>query len=131
MKTLQFSGMVLAGLCLLSALSLPFAFQAPMSAKAALTVGDAKKGAVLYKQNCAICHGETGKGDGLAGKSLQPPPRNFSKGIFKYTKNDAELLKFIQTGKSPMPSWEGTLTEAQIQDVIAFIHSLKQKRRNS
>lgn len=102
-----------------------------MSAKPALTVGDAKKGAVLYKQNCAICHGETGKGDGLAGKSLQPPPRNFSKGIFKYAKNDAELLKFIQTGKSPMPSWEGTLTEAQIQDVIAFIHSLKQKRRNS
>jgi mono/diheme cytochrome c family protein len=27
-----------------------------------------------------------------------------------------------------MPGWEGTLTDAQINDVIAFIHTLKLKK---
>lgn len=31
----------------------------------------------LYNTNCASCHGETGQGNGPAGASLNPPPRNF------------------------------------------------------
>ncbi len=35
------------------------------------------KGEELYQANCASCHGDNGKGDGIAGASLNPPPRNF------------------------------------------------------
>jgi high-affinity iron transporter len=32
----------------------------------------------LFKNNCSSCHGETGKGDGLLAKDLQPAPTDFS-----------------------------------------------------
>jgi high-affinity iron transporter len=38
---------------------------------------DVKVGQALFVQNCASCHGDTGAGNGFAGKALQPPPANF------------------------------------------------------
>ena len=35
-------------------------------------------GKQLYSSNCASCHGENGAGDGPAGSTLNPPPRNFT-----------------------------------------------------
>jgi len=36
------------------------------------------RGKALFDQNCATCHGAEGKGDGAAGKGLNPKPRNFA-----------------------------------------------------
>ncbi|MGE3725041.1 MAG: cytochrome c [Candidatus Sericytochromatia bacterium] len=87
--------------------------------------GNAKAGKKVYMQRCATCHGNTGKADGPVGKALTPKPRDFSVGKFLYAKNDAELIAFIKKGKSPMPAWEGTLNPTQLQDVVAFIRTLK------
>jgi mono/diheme cytochrome c family protein len=38
---------------------------------------DLKKAKVIYTSNCASCHGESGRGDGIASASFNPPPRNF------------------------------------------------------
>ncbi|NOX66990.1 MAG: cytochrome c [Chlorobi bacterium] len=35
------------------------------------------KGKNLYKTTCASCHGDEGKGDGVAAAALNPKPRNF------------------------------------------------------
>ncbi len=35
------------------------------------------KGKDLFKANCSSCHGENGQGDGPAGATLNPKPRNF------------------------------------------------------
>src|SRR5262245_51570160 len=38
----------------------------------------ASEGAEVYNTYCASCHGETGKGDGVAGASLEPKPKDLS-----------------------------------------------------
>jgi high-affinity iron transporter len=38
---------------------------------------DLREGANLYAAQCAACHGADGRGDGVAGKTLSPPPSNF------------------------------------------------------
>ena len=38
---------------------------------------DLKRGATLYAAQCAACHGAEGRGDGPAGKGLEPVPSNF------------------------------------------------------
>ncbi|OPG75469.1 cystathionine gamma-synthase, partial [Pseudomonas ogarae] len=37
---------------------------------------DPTRGAPLYAQNCSVCHGASGAGDGPAGVGLEPPPSN-------------------------------------------------------
>jgi high-affinity iron transporter len=47
------------------------AYPVPVSPKQA---PDLKRGAALYQENCASCHGTTGHGDGPLAASLNPPP---------------------------------------------------------
>lgn len=42
-----------------------------------------KHGAKLFSQNCSMCHGPQGKGDGPAGGGLNPKPRNLVEGPWK------------------------------------------------
>ena len=41
-------------------------------------------GAALYQQRCASCHGKTGRGDGEYAGLLNPRPRDFTSGRFKF-----------------------------------------------
>ena len=50
-------------------------------------------GQELFVQNCASCHGTSGRGDGIAGKMLSPPPRNFTSG--EWTKGGAPSQIFM------------------------------------
>src|SRR5438105_4954717 len=43
----------------------------------------AAHGAKVFANNCAVCHGPKGLGDGPAGMSLNPRPRNFVEGKWK------------------------------------------------
>ncbi|WP_374077050.1 cytochrome c [Bdellovibrio bacteriovorus] len=55
-------------------------------------------GAKVFKTNCAMCHGDTGKGDGAAGAALNPKPRNLVEG--KWTQGDGAIAHFkvLQNG---------------------------------
>jgi len=41
-------------------------------------------GSELFGVYCANCHGKQGKGDGPRAAALQPPPRDFTAGLFKF-----------------------------------------------
>ena len=44
--------------------------------QAPIITPDPTRGAPLYAQNCSVCHGDTGAGDGPAGVGLTPAPAN-------------------------------------------------------
>jgi mono/diheme cytochrome c family protein len=58
----------------------------------------AKYGEELYKVNCAMCHGDKGLGDGAAGASMNPKPRNFVEGQWKNPGDSVGLFNTITSG---------------------------------
>lgn len=85
----------------------------------------ATAGAEVFKTNCAACHGDTGLGDGPAGAALDPAPKNLAE--LQAQAGDDYLFWRITTGKegTSMVPWKGILTEEQIWQVVAFLHTLK------
>ncbi len=85
----------------------------------------ATKGAQVFKNNCEMCHGPQGHGDGPAGQALDPKPRNLAE--LKTKVGDDFLFWRIREGKpgTSMVAWKGILTDEQICQVISFIHTLK------
>lgn len=108
------------------------ALLAPLAASAA---GDAAAGKALFTTNCASCHGADGKGDGPVGKALNPPPRDFTKGDFKFdtdkdgkpgTEVDLEHVIHdgaMKYGGSPLMAPWPAFTKAQLDDLIAYIRT--------
>lgn len=88
------------------------------------------EGKKLYAAHCSSCHGETGKGDGIAGRALPAKPADHTNGGFMNALTDKWLLDIISKGggavgkSSFMPAWGGALTEKQIQDILVYIRSL-------
>ena len=106
-------------------------------APAAFAAGDPAAGKKNFDMLCFTCHGSTGKGDGPAGAVLNPPPRDFTKGVFKFDANkdgkpgeDADLKLVIKNGAGAyggnpaMAPW-GHLPDKDIDDLIAYIRTLK------
>jgi mono/diheme cytochrome c family protein len=91
------------------------------------TDGDAAHGAELYKRYCAGCHGPDGRG---GAHTFMPHIQNLTKKDYIEFIPDGFLFTVIAeggvaVGKSGyMPAWEGTLSEQDIKDVIAFIRTL-------
>ena len=84
-----------------------------------------QRGASVYKTSCAQCHGTTGEADTPAGKTFMARSLN-SPDVVKMS--DAELLGLIKKGKGKMPAWEDILTDGQVKDVIAYIHTLQKSK---
>jgi mono/diheme cytochrome c family protein len=85
----------------------------------------ASQGAEVFHTNCEMCHGPQGHGDGPAGQSLDPRPRNLAE--LQTTAGDDFLFWRIREGRpgTSMVAWKGILTDDQIWQVISFIRGLK------
>jgi mono/diheme cytochrome c family protein len=76
-----------------------------------------------YAQLCAICHGESGKGDGIAGMALTPRPANFTLDRVQ-KQSDGAIFWKMTNGKTPMASYKESLTEEQRWQLVKFIRHL-------
>ena len=79
-------------------------------------------GADTYKAKCQMCHGADGLGNTPAGKAMKARPFN-APDVLK--ESDTDLMAVIKNGKNKMPAFTGKLTDAQITDVVAYIHTLQ------
>ncbi len=92
---------------------------------------DAAKGKQIYSLYCVTCHGDLGDGQGPVGKTLEPSPRDFTKGDFKYGADDQAIFDVISNGAaskggSPlMAPWGAVIPEADRWALVKHIRSLQ------
>lgn len=86
-------------------------------------------GQQLYKTNCAMCHGAEGKGDGPAGGSLNPKPRNLVEGKWKLGGGRLGLMKVMNEGiaGSSMQAYKH-LPAVDRWALVHFINSITQDK---
>ena len=79
--------------------------------------------ASLFRQNCAICHGQEADGKEIDGKMI--PSLRFGDAA---NKTEEEIYQQIKEGKLPMPSFKNQLTDDEIRKMVRFIrHDLQGK----
>lgn len=86
----------------------------------------------LYRQHCVHCHGVTGDGVGPTAAFLAPYPRDFRKGVFKFTSTNEsakptkeDLKRTLKQGiaGTAMPSF-ALLPEADIDALVEYVKYL-------
>jgi len=87
----------------------------------AASVEDGKK---IYAKNCSVCHGDKGKGDGIASAGLTPRPADHSSEKTQ-KQSDGALFWKITNGRPPMAAYAKIYTPAQRWAVVNFIRTLK------
>ncbi len=86
----------------------------------------------LYREHCAHCHGVTGDGMGPTAAFLNPYPRDYRPGVFKFKSTEradkpthADLLRILRNGiaGTSMPSF-ALLSEPQIDALAEYVKYL-------
>ncbi len=100
-----------------------------MSASVALGV-DTEAAKDNFAMFCAMCHGESGHGDGPVAAALKTKPRDLAdcKRMGKIT--DEVLFNVIKEGgqsqglSSEMAAWANGFEDGEIRDLVAYIRTL-------
>ena len=95
------------------------------------------QGKQIYTESCAVCHGLSGKGDGVVAGNLEVKPRNFTDGKFKVrsTKSgqvplDEDLYRILGRGMghdNAMPTWSHLPPNSK-HAVIAYLKTFAPKK---
>ena len=98
---------------------------------AADDAADIEKGKKTYTTFCATCHGPEGDGKGVVGAALDPKPRNFRVGDFKFGGTDQDIFDVISNGAaskggSPlMAPWSSIISDADRWALVKYVRSFK------
>lgn len=82
--------------------------------------------ASLFRQNCAICHGQEANGKEMDGKLI--PSLRYGDAE---TKTEEEIYLQIKEGKLPMPAFKNQLTEEEIRRMVRFVQRDLQGKQDS
>ncbi len=129
MKLVMFYGLVSFTVFSLIAFNLKEPWRAPASAKNNLNplkgVEKAtKEGKKLFTNMCAICHGDKGHGDGVAGMALNPRPASLNTDLVQ-DQEDGEIFWKITVGRPPMATYKEILTVEQRWQLVNYIRTFK------
>ena len=102
----------------------------PLPAITGNASGNPSLGKSIYESRCVECHGNEGKGNGPAAGLLNPRPRDFTSGKFKFRSTesgsipaDEDLLNTLRNGlhATAMPDWKAYIGDDSLKAVIAYI----------
>jgi cytochrome c oxidase cbb3-type subunit I/II len=108
----------------------------PGDARLARAGGEFGLGKRVYERYCVGCHGPKGDGNGEAARFLDPKPRDFTSGTFKFASvasgklpRDEDLLKTITRGLrgTAMPSFRFVPEEERLA-VIRYLKTFAPER---
>ena len=103
--------------------------------KIAATPEIIEAGKPLYKKRCSFCHGDKGAGDGSVADYLEPRPRDFTSGAFKFRTTstgevpiDEDIFRVITRGVpgTSMPSWGEVFTEEERWQLVHYIKTFSE-----
>jgi mono/diheme cytochrome c family protein len=81
-------------------------------------------GEQTYMDNCLLCHGEKGKGDGPGAAALKVKPANFTDKKMMSEETDGSLFWKMTQGRGPMPSWKDVLSDTERWQLVDYIRTL-------
>ena len=96
------------------------------------TTNQLRHGFALYSKYCVQCHGVNGDGNGAVAEHLNPKPRDYTLGVFKFTSTPygskprrSDLVRTVTRGitGTSMPSFD-RLSEEQLNAVVEYILAL-------
>lgn len=102
--------------------------------KLGLSPEQLKKGSNLYRIHCLHCHGVTGNGRGPTARWVNPHPRDYRQGLFKFQSVDQatdgktrkpsrdDLMRTLTQGieGTSMPSF-GLLPSADLESLVSYV----------
>jgi len=92
-------------------------------------------GQQVYLKRCVQCHGVSGDGNGPVAASMYPRPRDYTRGIFKFTSTPyggkprrADLITTVHRGVTgtSMPSFS-LLPKKEVEAVVDYVLALAQR----
>jgi cbb3-type cytochrome c oxidase subunit III len=84
-------------------------------------------GKQVYDDNCTICHGSDGKGEGMITKVYDMEPADHTDASSMNRISNEKIRSIISNGSKGaelMPGWKGFLSDKEIEDVISYIRLL-------
>jgi mono/diheme cytochrome c family protein len=77
-----------------------------------------------FSDNCVLCHGEKGLGDGPGAKTIKVKPANFTDPKLQASETDGSLFWKMSNGRGPMPAWKDELTDQERWQLVNYIRKL-------
>lgn len=105
-------------------------FVLSMTGLGTATAQNQEGGKKIYVAYCTACHGEKGKGNGMAAQSLPVRPADHTNGAVMNQFSDKFLIEVISKGGSAvgkstfMPAWGSSFNEKQIRDIVAYLRTM-------
>ena len=90
-------------------------------------ITDLAEGRALYEKSCASCHGLSGKGDGSAGRAMNPPPPAVGDEAAMRDVTPATMYRIISVGigGTPMTGFASSMTPDERWNIVSYLVSLR------
>jgi mono/diheme cytochrome c family protein len=105
------------------------ALQAPLGSDRLFSFESVMRGARLYQEHCAQCHGPEAQGhpDWENPQVAAAPPLNGTGNEWKRPKTEliAVIKNGVKRGNDPvMPGWNGRLSPQEMEDIVSWFQAL-------